>query len=83
MLNFMFKPKNHRFGFFIGDMMYLFLFLTVVNWQNWVWHTLDPTEIFVYILEWSSKYFDCFKINGAKIFSELTKKSKILLKIIE
>ena len=21
----MFKPKNHRFGFFIGDMMYQFL----------------------------------------------------------
>ena len=30
MLNFMFKPKNHRFGFFIGYMMYHFLSLTVL-----------------------------------------------------
>ena len=31
MLNFMFKPKNHRFGFFIGYMMYHFLSLTVLS----------------------------------------------------
>ena len=31
MLNFMFKAKNHRFGFFIGDMMYQFLSQALLN----------------------------------------------------
>ena len=30
----MFKPKNHRFGFFIGYMMYHFLSLTVLSNEN-------------------------------------------------
>jgi len=35
MLNFMFKPKNQRFGFFIGYMMYHFLCLTVLKcWRK-------------------------------------------------
>ena len=36
MLNFMFKQKNHRFGFFIGYMMYHFLSPTVLTLNYYV-----------------------------------------------